>query len=456
MVETPMKLSERLKSDSAWADYRDKIQARASLDRSTYNRLKTQVHFCLVEQLDIASITELPKNALKNAIRASLEQITTAQRLPLNERERSDLIADLMDEILGMGPIEGLLHDESVQDILINGHDRVYVERGGVLKKTDVQFRDDDHLMQIVDRIVSGVGRRVDESSPMVDARLSDGSRVNVIIPPLTLNGPVVSIRKFGRRPVTIDNLLAGRALTPEMNQFLQAAVQTKLNILISGGTGAGKTTLLNILSGYIPQAERIVTIEDSAELRLNQPHVVGLESRPPNVEGKGEVTLTDLLKNSLRMRPDRIIVGEARGTEVMDMLQAMNTGHPGSMSTIHANTPKDALSRMEVMAGMGTALFSERALRGLIASAIHIIVQLARLPDGARRVISISEVAGMSADNVSVTPLVVFHQQGVDDRGRAFGRFEGTGVQSIFTAHFHSHGSKLPENLFSHSQPVS
>jgi len=451
-----MKLSERLKSDASWADYRDMIQARASLDRSTYDRLKTQVHFQLVEQLDFASITELPKEALAGSIRASLEQITTAQNLPLNQKERTDLIADLLDEILGLGPIEGLVRDESVQDILVNGHDQVFVERKGILEKTDIRFRDNDHLMQVVDRIVSAVGRRVDESSPMVDARLPDGSRVNVIIPPLALLGPVVSIRKFGRNPVTIDQLLGSLALTPGMNTFLQAAVRTKLNVLISGGTGAGKTTLLNVLSGYIPPAERIVTIEDSAELRLNQPHVVGLESRPPNIEGKGEVTLTDLVKNSLRMRPDRIIVGEARGAEVMDMLQAMNTGHPGSMSTIHANTPKDALSRMEVMAGMGTALFSERALRGLIASAIHIIVQLARLPDGTRRVISISEVHGMADESVSVVPLVTFVQEGVDDRGRVLGRFSGTGAEPLFGDHIRSHGLDLPSDLFSRTERVS
>jgi pilus assembly protein CpaF len=451
-----VKLSERLKSDASWADYRDKIQARASLDRSTYNRLKTQVHFRLVEQLDFASINELPQEALAGSIRASLEQITTAHNLPLNQKERADLIAELMDEILGLGPIEGLIQDETVQDVLVNGHDQVFIERRGMLEKTDIQFRDNDHLMQIIDRIVSAVGRRVDESSPMVDARLPDGSRVNVIVPPLALMGPVVSIRKFGRNPVTVDQLLDSQALTPQMNAFLQAAVQTKLNILISGGTGAGKTTLLNILSGYIPSAERIVTIEDSAELRLNQPHVVGLESRPPNIEGKGEVTLTDLVKNSLRMRPDRIIVGEARGAEVMDMLQAMNTGHPGSMSTIHANTPKDALSRMEVMAGMGTALFSERALRGLIASAIHIIVQLARLPDGTRRVLSVSEVHGMSADSVAVIPLATFVQEGIDDRGRVWGRFEGTGNAPLFGDHIRSHGVDLPADLFSHAVQVT
>ncbi len=444
-----MKLSQRLKADNSWADYRQQIQARARLDRKTYNDLKAKVHFHLVEELDITSVTELPREALAESIRLGLEQITAARNLPLNQVERSELVADLIDEILGLGPIEPLINDESVQDILINGHDQVFVERNGLLEQTDIKFRDNDHLLQIIDRIVSGVGRRVDESSPMVDARLADGSRVNVIIPPLALVGPVVSIRKFGRIPVDLQQLLSTRALTPEIHRFLQAAVQSKLNILISGGTGAGKTTLLNIFSEYIPPTERIVTIEDSAELRLNQPHVVPLESRPPNVEGRGEVTLTDLVKNCLRMRPDRIIVGEARGGEVMDMLQAMNTGHPGSMSTIHANTPKDALSRMEVMASMGTALFSERALRGLIASAIHIIVQLARLPDGSRRVISVSEVRGMVNDMVEVEPLILFRQEGIDDQGRVYGSFEGTGVASIFTDHIRSFGIDMPDDLF-------
>lgn len=450
-----MKLSERLKSDTSWADYRKQIQARAQLDSKTYNELKSKVHFHLVEELDIASVTELPREALADSIRSGLEHITTVQNLPLNQTERSGLVADLMDEILGLGPIEPLINDESIQDILINGYDQVFIERSGLLERTDIHFRDNDHLLQIIDRIVSGVGRRVDESSPMVDARLADGSRVNVIIPPLALVGPVVSIRKFGRKPVTIAKLLKSKALTSQIHTFLQAAVGCKLNVLISGGTGAGKTTLLNVLSEYIPETERIVTIEDSAELRLNQPHVVALESRPPNVEGRGEVTLTDLVKNSLRMRPDRIIVGEARGGEVMDMLQAMNTGHPGSMSTIHANTPKDALSRMEVMAGMGTALFSERALRGLIASAIHIIVQLSRLPDGTRRVMSVSEVHGIKDDMVAVEPLVVFRQEGIDDEGHVYGQFQGTGNTPLFGDHIRSFGVELPDDIFDCSERV-
>ncbi len=450
-----MKLSERLNADTSWTAQRDQLQSRSHLDRTTYNALKAQVHFRLVDELDITSITELPREALTASIRHHLEQITHARNLPLNRQERVDLVADLMDEILGLGPIEPLIQDETVQDILVNGSSQVFVERKGMLEQTEIQFRDNDHLMQIIDRIVARVGRRVDESSPMVDARLPDGSRVNVIIPPLALDGPVVSIRKFGRIPVSLDNLLATKACTPEMDRFLRAAVHSKLNILISGGTGAGKTTLLNILSAYIPATERIITIEDSAELRLNQPHVVKLESRPPNIEGKGEITLTDLVKNSLRMRPDRIIVGEARGAEVMDMLQAMNTGHPGSMSTIHANTPKDALSRMEVMAGMGTALFSERALRGLISSAIHIIVQLARLPDGVRRVVSISEMRGMKEESIVVEPLVIFRQENVDDQGRIVGVFTGTSSVSIYQEHLRASGHDLPADLFSRVEKV-
>ncbi|PIE73707.1 MAG: pilus assembly protein CpaF [Deltaproteobacteria bacterium] len=451
-----MKLSERLKSDHSWQEYHKNIEARATLDTQTYNLLKSRVHFHLVDELDLASVTELPKEALAGFIKTGLEQITAAHNLPLNQKERSDLVAELMDEILGLGPIEELIHDESVNDILINGHEQVFVERGGKLESTEIRFRDNDHLMQIIDRIVSRIGRRVDESSPMVDARLEDGSRVNVIIPPLSLLGPVVSIRKFGRVPVGIEQLLSSQTLTEDMNTFLRAAVRSKLNILISGGTGAGKTTLLNILSQYISGKERIVTIEDSAELRLDQPHVIPLESRPSNVEGRGEVTLTDLVKNSLRMRPDRIIVGEARGAEVMDMLQAMNTGHPGSMSTIHANSPRDAFSRMEVMAGMGTALFSERALRGLIASAINIIVQLARLPDGTRRVMTISEIQGIRDDIVAVQPLVRFRQEGVNESGHIFGRFQGTGTTPVFAEHIRSYGLDLPANLFARDEEVN
>ncbi|MGD8387566.1 MAG: CpaF family protein [Desulfobacteraceae bacterium] len=441
-----MKLSARLKSGKTWSD---RVMNGSQLDRETFNSIKSMVHFRLVEQLDLATITDLPRDALAASVREALEEITAAEKVPLNQKERHLLVSDLMNEILGLGPIEPLVNDPDIQDILVNGADQVYVEKGGFLQPTSIQFRDPDHLMQIIDKIVSSVGRRIDESSPMVDARLLDGSRVNVIIPPLALNGPVLSIRKFRENPLTEEDLLGTLALVPEMLAFLKGAVRTKLNILISGGTGAGKTTLLNVLSGFIPHSERIITIEDSAELQLEQPHVVKLESRPANVEGRGEVTLTDLVKNSLRMRPDRIIVGEARGAEVMDMLQAMNTGHPGSMSTVHANTPKDALSRLEVMSSMGTSFFSERALRGLLASAINIIVQLARLPDGKRRIVSISEISGMGGDDISIRPVFVFKQKGVDEDGKIFGTFHGTETASLFLEHIRTHGVDLDPGIF-------
>ena len=450
-----MKLSERLKSDTSWPEYRAQIEARSLLDGKTYNSIKSMVHFSLVEQLDIPTITDLPRDALAATVRGALEEITSARDIPLNRKERAALVADLMDEILGLGPIESLVRDETVQDILINGHDSVYVEKSGLLEPTSVRFRDNEHLMQIVDKIVSGVGRRVDESSPMVDARLPDGSRVNVILPPLALNGPVVSIRKFGQQPITLRDLLSRLSMTGEMNDFLMAAIRSKLNVLISGGTGAGKTTLLNVLSGYIPDTERIITIEDSAELRLNQPHVVSLESRPSNIEGKGQITLTDLVKNSLRMRPDRIIVGEVRGAEVMDMLQAMNTGHPGSMSTIHANSPKDALSRIEVMASMGTAMFSEHALRRLVSSAINIIVQLTRLPDGRRRIVSVSEVLGTEGESVIHQDIFDFSQEGVDEEGNIYGTFRGMGRIPAIADHLKSYGYHFDPSVFHFRQEV-
>jgi pilus assembly protein CpaF len=440
-----MKLSERIITGKT----RSTGPAASRLDRGKYHALKSRVHVRLVRLLDLDTIAELPRDALATTIRSALQEIIEKEQLPLNRQERSMLVSDLIDEIMGLGPVEGLMADNSIQDILINGYSQVYIERGGILHRTAIQFRDNDHLMQIVDKIVSAVGRRIDESSPMVDARLPDGSRVNVIIPPLALNGPVISIRKFGQNPIGREDLLVNQTLIPPMMAFLNAAIISKLNILISGGTGVGKTTLLNVLSGSIPGSERIVTIEDSAELRLHQPHVVSLESRPPNVEGRGQVTLTDLVKNTLRMRPDRIIVGEARGAEVMDMLQAMNTGHPGSMSTIHANSPRDALSRMEVMASMGTSSFSEQALRRLIASAIHLIVQVARLSDGKRRVVSVTEVTGYQADQAALQDIFVFAQQGVDEEGRIFGEFRGCGTTPMCMEHLRSSGQRLDAAIF-------
>jgi len=450
-----MKLSERLTARGALAGYANSPHAEGELDRKTYNGVKLRVHSRLVKELDLASIADMPRDALAASIKDALQEIASADNLPLNKRERVMLVSDLMNEILGLGPIEPLVRDDLVQDVLVNGFSDVYVEKDGVLHKTPIQFRDNNHLMQIIDRIVSTVGRRIDESSPMVDARLADGSRVNVIIPPLALDGPVLSIRKFGQKSLTIDNLLANLTLTPEIIEFLKGAIKSKLNILISGGTGSGKTTLLNILSGYIPDTERIITIEDSAELRLNQPHVVRLESRPPNIEGKGGISLTDLVRNSLRMRPDRIIVGEARGAEVMDMLQAMNTGHQGSMSTIHANSSRDALSRMEVMLSMGTSQFSEMSMRGLVASAINIIVQLARLPDGKRRVVAVSEVAGMEGQHITIQDIFLFNQEGVDQDGRIYGVFAATGAKSRFTEHIQSYGIELGREIFHFGKEV-
>jgi len=411
--------------------------------------LKSGVHRKLVERLDLHTLTDLPKDALAASVKTALLDITSSENVPLNARERTVLISDIMDEIMGFGPIDTLVNDHTVQDILVNGHDKVYVEKEGMLHLTPITFRDNDHLMQVIDKIVSAVGRRIDEASPMVDARMPDGSRVNVIIPPLSLSGPLLSIRKFGAVPVSEAMMLANQTFTQEMMAFLKAAIHAKLNILISGGTGAGKTTLLNVLSAHIPDHERIVTIEDSAELKLNQNHTLSLESRPANIEGKGEITLTELVKNSLRMRPDRIIVGETRGAEVMDMLQAMNTGHPGSMSTIHANSPSDAVSRMEIMAGMTHAFFSEVSIRRLISQAIHIIVQLARLADGKRRITSISEVMGMKGDTVITRPLFTFEQQSMDDMGVIRGTFKGEGHIPRYTDHIKSFGIHLDPDAY-------
>ncbi len=448
-----MRLSERIKSGAPLL--KEDTKSDMLPDPEAYNLIKSKVHSRLVEQLDLASVTELPRDVLSVSIKEALQEITKSDNVPLNRKERSMLVKDLMDEIMGLGPIEPLLADNSIQDILVNGYSQVYVEKGGILYLTSIRFRDNNHLMQIIDRIVSAIGRRIDESSPMVDARLADGSRVNVIIPPLAIKGPILSVRKFGKVPINIKDLLAGHSMTYEMMEFLKALISAKINILISGGTGAGKTTLLNVLSGFIPDKERIITIEDNAELRLDQPHVVSLESRAPNIEGKGAVGLTDLVKNSLRMRPDRIIVGEVRGSEVMDMLQAMNTGHPGSMSTIHSNSPRDALSRMEVMAGMGSTFFSEKALRRFIASAINIIVQLARLPDGKRRVISISEITGMQGDAITTQDIFSFTQKDVDKDGNIHGVFRGTGIMPSIMEHIRVHGIKLDPMIFQSIQEV-
>ena len=444
-----MTLAEKLGAASCDPGQNETSGIGDRLDIQVYHRIKSMVHSRLVDLLDLSAIEEVPEASLREWIQEVLQNVNATENLPLNRKEQNTLISDVMDEILGLGPIEPLIRDDDIQDILVNTYRQVYVEKAGVLQLTPIQFRDNDHLKQIIDKIVSVIGRRIDEASPMVDARLPDGSRVNAIIPPLALDGPMLSIRKFGASPLRLDNLLSAGSIHSGIVEFLKAAVRSKLNILLSGGTGSGKTTLLNILSASIPESERIITIEDSAELQLQQPHVVKLESRPPNIEGRGEVTLRDLVKNSLRMRPDRIIVGEVRGSEAMDMLQAMNTGHPGSMSTIHANSTRDALSRLEVMVSMGYTTVSERTLRSLMSSAINIIVHLARLPDGKRRVISVSEITGGEADVITIQDIFLFEQEGVDAKGNIHGRFRSTGIRSAFSEHMERSGVTLSRDLF-------
>jgi pilus assembly protein CpaF len=375
--------------------------------------------------------------------------------VPLSFTERERLAREILDEIFGLGPLESLLKDPSISDILVNRFNQVYIERAGRLETTSLAFKDDQHLMQIIDRIVSRVGRRIDESSPMVDARLPDGSRVNAIIPPLAIDGPCMSIRRFGRDPLTAANLLENKSITEPMLELLQAMVKGRLNILISGGTGAGKTTLLNVLSGYIPETERVVTIEDAAELQLKQDHVVRLETRPPNIEGKGAVRQRQLVINSLRMRPDRIVVGEVRGEEALDMLQAMNTGHDGSLTTVHANSPRDALARVETMVSMANLNIPDRAVRQQLASAINAVVQIARMSDGTRKVISISELTGMEGDVVSMQEIFVFDRRGLSETGAVRGAFRATGIRPKFTDRLTAAGYRLRTSLFDSEMAV-
>lgn len=415
-----------------------------------YQDLKSSIHRKLVDRLDLSTVNEIPVDQLSGIIKVVVESLINVEGIPLTRVEREKLVLEIQHETLGLGPLEPLLQDTEIADILVNGPGQVYVEKNGRLEKTEVAFKDDDHLMAIIERIVAKVGRRVDESSPLVDARLPDGSRVNVIIPPLSLDGPVVSIRRFGVSPLKMDNLIANQSLTEEMSRTFDAMVKSRLNILISGGTGAGKTTLLNILSASIPGTERIVTIEDSAELILQQDHVVRLETRPPNIEGKGTVTQRDLVRNSLRMRPDRIVVGEVRGGEALDMLQAMNTGHDGSISTIHANSPRDALSRLETMVLMAGFDLPSRAIREQVSSAVNVIIQVARLSDGARKIIKVSEVTGMEGDVLVMHDIFIFEKQGFDEEGRVTGSFHPTGVRPKFLDTVHTAGIHLESEIFS------
>lgn len=420
-----------------------------------YQELKTTLHRELLGKIDLEKLTSLEDVRARAQVQQVIQDLIVELETPLSTSERDRLSREVLHEVFGLGPLEPLLQDVTINDILVNTYRKVYVERGGRLEKTNVVFKDDAHLSHIIDKIVSQVGRRVDESSPMCDARLADGSRVNVIIPPLAVDGPILSIRRFGKIPIGAEQILANRTVTAPIFEALKAAVRAKLNIVISGGTGAGKTTLLNVLSGYISESERIVTIEDSAELQLQQEHVVRLECRPPNVEGKGAVRQRELVINALRMRPDRIIVGEVRGEEALDMLQAMNTGHDGSLTTIHANTPRDAVARLETMALMSNLNLPEKAMRQQIASAIALVVQIARMSDGTRRITYVSEITGMTGDVVAMQDIFIFEKLGIDVSGRVMGRFRATGVSPKFADRLKKAGIILPASVFEHSFEV-
>ena len=419
-------------------------------ERQAYlQQMKVRIHQQLVTRLDMQNLRTLPPATVREEVRLLMKEICQSEKGLISSSDQERLMDDVMDETFGLGPLETLLKDSTITDILINRFDKIYVERKGRLEMVEIRFRDNAHLRQIIDRIVGLVGRRIDETSPMVDARLADGSRVNAIIPPLALDGPAMSIRRFGSKPLQLEDLIRHGAFPAAVMDFLSAAVQARCNILISGGTGSGKTTLLNCLSRYIPADERVVTIEDAAELLLQQPHVVRLETRPSNIEGKGEVTQRDLVKNCLRMRPDRIIIGEVRAGEALDMLQAMNTGHEGSMTTIHANTSRDALARLEVMIAMAGYDIPIRALRHQIGSAIQIVVQSRRLPGGRRKLVSVSEISGMEGENLQMHDLFIFEQSSVDVEGHAVGRFLATGIRPRCAERIEHRGIKLPVDLF-------
>ncbi|MDA1230453.1 MAG: CpaF family protein [Planctomycetota bacterium] len=414
-----------------------------------FEALKSHIHNKLVEKLDLTRMNELEGDSLRREIRVVVEHLCDTENPLLNRSERERLVEEVLDEAFGFGPLELLLKEEGVADIMINGPKNVFLEKNGRIIKSDVTFRDNDHLLQILDRIVSRVGRRVDETSPMVDARLPDGSRLNAIIPPLALDGPSLTIRRFGSNPLTLEDLLKFGAFTPEMVMFLEGAMKARLNVIISGGTGSGKTTLLNTLSSFISNENRIITIEDAAEIQLQQEHVLRLETRPANIEGKGKVSATDLVRNALRMRPDRIIIGECRGGEALDMLQAMNTGHDGSMTTVHANNPRDAISRIETLVNMSGCDLPLSAVRKQIASAVHLIIQASRLQGGPRKVTYITEIVGMEGDTIVMQDIFRFVQDGIGENGKAHGHFESTGVRPKCIEHLEAGGVRLPNGLF-------
>jgi pilus assembly protein CpaF len=419
-------------------------------------KYKEEIHRTLISKLDLEKLSRVNTSQARQAVAGIVRELIAEQRVPLNLEEQEKIESDLLDEVFGLGPLEPLLRDTKISDILVNDKDHVFIEKGGLLQRVNTTFRDDHHLLQIIDRIVSRVGRRVDESSPMVDARLSDGSRVNAIIPPLALDGPSLSIRRFGTGPLAANQLVQLKTVSPEMMEVLSSAVKSRISILISGGTGAGKTTFLNILSQYIPRNERLVTIEDAAELRLAQEDIVRLETRPPNIEGKGAIRQRELLINCLRMRPDRIIIGEVRGEEAFDMLQAMNTGHEGSMTTIHANTPRDAISRLESMVAMSNMNLPEKSVRQQISSAITIIVQVARMSDGTRKVTSITEITGMEENVISMQEIFSFKKQGIGPDGKVIGVFQPSHIRPRFLERLRVSGIVLPSTLFEREMQVN
>jgi pilus assembly protein CpaF len=420
-----------------------------SFERVEYQQVKADLHRKILDRLDLEKLGKAAGNSARDEVLVVIRNAVNSELVPLSFAERERLAREILDEIFGLGPLEPLLKDHTISDILVNRFDRVYIERAGKLEITGLSFKDNSHLMQIIERIVSRVGRRVDESSPMVDARLADGSRVNAIIPPLAIDGPCLSIRRFGREPLTARQMIENQTLTEPMLELLSAMVKGRLNILVSGGTGAGKTTLLNVLSGYIPNSDRIVTIEDAAELRLQQTHVARMETRPANVEGTGAIHIRQLVINALRMRPDRIIVGEARSEEALDMLQAMNTGHEGSLTTVHANSPRDALARVENMVSMANLNIPERAVRHQLASALHGVVQIARMADGTRKVITISEVVGMEMEMITMQDIFQFERTGIDENGKVRGSFKATGIRPKFAERLATSGARLRAALF-------
>ncbi|MFX1671658.1 CpaF family protein [Paraburkholderia sp. A2WS-5] len=435
------------------ASVHDQSMHRSRMAQKAYQELKKNVHQAVIDRVELEKLQRLSNEQIHHELAQLVERIIEEDNVPMNELERKQLVRDVRDEMLGFGPLEPLLADPTVSDILVNTHKHVYVERRGKLELTDVTFYDDAHLMKVIEKIVSRVGRRIDESNPMVDARLPDGSRMNAIIPPSAIDGPLLSIRRFAVNPLSTKDLIENQSMTPPMLQVLEAMSAAKMNVLISGGTGSGKTTLLNVLSGFIPSDERIVTIEDAAELQLRQMHVLRLETRPPNIEGRGEITQRSLVRNALRMRPDRIILGEVRGAEALDMLQAMNTGHEGSLATVHANTPRDAITRLENMIGMAGLNLPTKSARHQISSAISVIIQVARLTDGRRKVTSIQEITGMEGDIINLQEIFTFKRAGIDRDGKVCGHFCATGVRPKFSDRLQAFGVAVPDTLYDPSK---